>query len=530
MRHLVPLALALCLACSPEEGADAGTPGPDAAVLDAGAPRDGGGIDASALDAGTFEVTVRPTGIDDVLVNPNAGLADFHFGWVCNLPPVDFTPAECATRAEGSLPENHPRPSVAYFRWSWRDLEPTRGEIDFALIDAALQSANALDETLGFRVMTIEEGGYGIPDWLVSTIEGQDIGGTFWPDYRDATFQAEHQRFVAALGDRYDGHPALDHVDIGTVGCWGEWNTACLSGVGGLIDVYAPADDAERGAIVGAYSSMIDHHVEAFGETPLVMLGIGGEPGGELDVFVHAMEAGTGWRVDCWGDWGWFGPTWSHQDDLYPQMISATTAAFPAFGEVWQHAPIQLEVCGTMPGWHDRGWTADAPGGEVYRSFEWAVAQHAAVLNAKRTAIPADYLPALEDLLRRNGYRYAITELSHHDVVDAGGVLALAVAWTNRGTTPSYTRRTLAYRLRSDTETRVFESAADVRTWLPGDWAQPEAFAIPSDLPAGTYALEVAILDRAGTSPATDPLPPLALAMEGRDADGWYPLSTIDVN
>ena len=218
----------------------------------------GGGDGGDAPDAALGDVTVEPVRIDDVLTNPNMGFADFHFGWWCNLPPVDFTPGECADRAGSNLPDNHPRPGVAYFRWLWRDLEPVRGEIDFGLIDTAIQSANQLGETLGFRVMMIDEGGAGVPDWLRAApydVAGPTIGGTFWPDVRDPSFAAEHERFVSALGARYDDHPGLDHVDIGSVGCWGEWNTACLPDGAGIIDVYGPANDAERDEIAAALES-----------------------------------------------------------------------------------------------------------------------------------------------------------------------------------------------------------------------------------------------------------------------------------
>src|SRR3970040_2228282 len=92
-------------------------------------------------DATLGDVTVEPERIADVLTNPNMGFADFHFGWVCNLPPISFTPEECAARDQDSWPANYPDSAVAYFRWTWKDLEPVRGEIDFAMIDTAIQSA-----------------------------------------------------------------------------------------------------------------------------------------------------------------------------------------------------------------------------------------------------------------------------------------------------------------------------------------------------------------------------------------------------
>jgi hypothetical protein len=489
---------------------------------------------AEVRTPGTGDVTVKPNRIGDVLVNPGMGLANFHFGWMCNLPPVTFSAEQCAARTRQAWRENHPDSGTAYFRWHWRDLEPVRGRLDFELVDRAIQSANALHETLGFRVMTIADDGIGIPDWLRDRIRGQELasanGTTYWPDYRDATFQEEHARFVAALAARYDGHPALDHVDVGSVGCWGEWNTACLSqGEAGLFGVYSPKNPADEQVIADAYKGLITAFTTSFTRTPLVMLGIGSGGGLERDVFVHALERGTGWRVDCWGDFGYFSNTWSHQTHAYPQMIGQASAAYPAFPEVWRHAPIQLEVCGTMPEWLARGWTADAPDGKVYRTFQWALEQHASVLNAKWTAIPSEYVSALNELLVRNGYRFVVDSLSHPSTLALGDALVLASTWSNLGVAPIYVPRTLSYRLRRAERSVSFESKEDVRRWLPGTWSVTDSFTLPSDLAPGVYELEVALVDRAGQNPSTDPLPPLALGIEGRATDGWYGLSRVTV-
>lgn len=482
-------------------------------------------------------VRVVPARINDVLTNPGMGFANFHFGWWCNLPPVTFPPEVCADRVLLHWPVNYPDAGTAYFRWTWADLEPVRGEIDFDLIDATIQSANVLGETLSFRVMTILEGGVGVPAWLLEApyaVPGETWDDTFWPDYRDPTFQAEHQRFVAALGARYDGHPAMDHVDIGSVGCWGEWNTACLTGAGGIFEVLHPASNAERQEILDAFSGLIDDYLQAFPSTPTVMLGLDANPppgdtNWELLTMLHATGNGAGWRVDCWGDWGFWGG-WTHMEDAYPVMIANATEADPQFPDVYRTAPIQLEVCGTIPQWQGFGWSADPPDGEVYRTFQWALEQHASVLNAKFTDIPAEYLPAIDDLLTENGYRLVIDRFSHRPSVGPGDLVTFATTWTNLGVAPPYNPRTVAYRLTDGAEELVLEGAADITSWLPGSTTVVDSFTIPADLPAGTYDVDVALIDRDGTDPATLALPPLHLGVEGRRPDGWYALSQLFVD
>src|SRR5947209_1642962 len=74
----------------------------------------GGGPNVMVPPRGST-VTVQPTEIDDILYNPGMGFADFHLGF--GKPPLP--------------PSQHPRPTVAYFRWSWADLEPAEGQYDY---------------------------------------------------------------------------------------------------------------------------------------------------------------------------------------------------------------------------------------------------------------------------------------------------------------------------------------------------------------------------------------------------------------
>jgi hypothetical protein len=494
-------------------------------------PVDGDAFEEDAPEAGT--VTAQPKRIDDVLTNPGMGFASFHFGWWCNLPPITYSPQECAKRVRQHWPENYPASGTAYFRWHWRELEPERGQIAFDVIDAAIKSANQLGMTLSFRVMTVDEGKSGLPDWLTRApyeVSGEwrpgGGGKTFWPDYRDPTLQREHARFIAALGSRYDGHPAVDSIDIGTVGCWGEWNTACLTDVDNIIDVYDPSGRKERQEIVTALTQLIDHHLRAFPNTPVIMLGL--DPA-NVEIMLYATRGGAGWRADCWGDWGMWGGSWSHQTKAYPSMLAAAKASDPGFVDVWKRAPVHLEVCGTLNKWHELGWTATKPDGKVLKTFQWALNHHASLLNVKSQPVPESYLEAIDELLKRVGYRFVVDSFNHQRSVRAGSTTTFASTWSNLGVTPTYVPRTLTYRLRGKSKTVTFPSSRDTRTWLPGRWKVPDSVTVPEDIPAGTYEIDVALLDRDGVDPDTKALPPLFLGIAGRRPDGWYSVSQLTI-
>jgi hypothetical protein len=56
----------------------------------------------------------------------------------------------------------------------------------------------------------------------------------------------------------------------------------------------------------------------------------------------------------------------------------------------------------------------------------------------------------------------------------------------------------------------------------PGDVVEVmDTIKLPADLPAGTYALAIGVVEK--TTPV------VKLGIKGRDAEGWYPLSRISI-
>lgn len=275
-----------------------------------------------------------------------------------------------------------------------------------------------------------------------------------------------------------------------------------------------------------ALTQLIEHHLSAFPKTPVVMMGLDAE---NASILAHATRGGAGWRVDCWGDWGMWGGSWSHQGNLYPSMIAAAVAADPGFLDIWKRAPVQLEVCGTLEQWQELRWTPAKPDGQVHKTFQWALKHHASVLNAKSKPVPADYVAAIDELLKRVGYRFVVDGFNHQQTVEAGTSTTFIAGWSNLGVAPSYLPRTLVYRLRGESRAVVFTSTADTLDWLPGTFVTRDTIAVPADLPPGTYEIDLALLDRKGTSPDTEALPPLFLGIAGRRSDGWYTVSRLTV-
>jgi hypothetical protein len=69
----------------------------------------------------------------------------------------------------------------------------------------------------------------------------------------------------------------------------------------------------------------------------------------------------------------------------------------------------------------------------------------------------------------------------------------------------------------------VLVTGADIRGWLPGDNLFDDAVLVPGDLPRGDYGLSLGLVDLSTHEPR------IRLAIDGRDADGWYALGKIRI-
>jgi len=325
-------------------------------------------------------------------------------------------------------------------------------------------------------------------------------GRQHWvPDFSDALFREKHFRLIRELGRRYDGHPDLDLVDIGSVGLWGEWHMSGTTALDTGKPVPMPSVEM-RQAIIDAWR-------EAFPKTPKVVL-VGSEEG-----MRRAVKDGLGWRADCLGDMGGFSKTWNHMNNFYLQQIEKTGAA-----DAWKSAPVAFESCWDMRKWKQENW-------DIAHIFDYALRLHTSYMNNKSAPIPDSTREEVEKFIRRLGYRFVIRSVEHDAEVRAGGKLAISIAWENVGVAPPYHDYRVAVRL-----TNVRESSAkpfvimtdqSIRGWLPGLHRTDVPLAVPDAIPPGEYNLAVGIVESATKTPA------VRLAITGRDADGWYPLGRI---
>jgi len=426
---------------------------------------------------GQDNLVIIPAPMDEVLSNPGIGVETFY---------------------EGSQPKNYPDSRIYYWRFNWIDIETKKGEIDFAKIDKKLSNARARGQRVGIRINAVNDYGCSVcvPQYVRDAAGGKMVGAgedggqyarVFWPNYNKAFLDAI-ENLMTALGKKYDGHPDLNHVDIGFFGCWGEYNSACTTD---KVNLWTEA----------IRNRNTDIHLNAFPTTTVIA------QGGDS----YANSKGAGWRGDCFGDWGMFGSGWNHMENAYP-------AEAKTCDDCWKTGMVSFEVCGVLNSQYKNKYDFEKT---MNMGLDW----HMSSMNAKSSAVPLSWMPILNKALNRMGYRYNILKLEHASVVPQGGVVSVKMDWENKGVAPSYHDYILRMELTpaSGGPSFTHDFKVDVKTWLPGLFKVEEEITIPSDLKKGKYKMMFALL-----FPDTEE-PAIKLGIVGIDKNGWYPLSDVTV-
>jgi hypothetical protein len=357
-----------------------------------------------------------------------------------------------------------------------------------------LEEARAHAQILAIRLMPYDPK-HPLPEWYRNSgarraNKPTDKDGKIWqPDFSDPLFLKYWGELVAAAGERYDGHPDLDSVDISSIGYWGEgWSP------------YMPAFAVQKAAI--------DIWVKAFKRTPLLM------NFDEQQALTYGTQQGAGWRLDCLGDMRLTSDNRDFRAEMltvYPQQVVRA-----GIQDVWQRSPVSLETCWVPGYWLKQGW-------DVKYILDQALRWHVSSVNIKSSAIPSQWKGAFEEFQKKMGYRFILRRVEYPRAVKAGQMMPVNMWWLNAGVAPIYRDYRLALQISSTEGSAVLTVPVDVRKWLPGDAVFDGTLYVPETLKPGTYKLRVAILDPRRETPA------IRLAIEGRQSDGWYDLGSISI-
>src|SRR5258708_15766343 len=163
------------------------------------------------MRAAAQNTVVRPTEIDDVLINPGMGIETFNrFSGQALNEGVTWS----EVGPEAVLPDapagavDFPGSSVAYLRWFWFQLEPEPGHYRWEIIDSALAEARRHGQTLGVRLMPYDNH-HPLPEWYRKSDarranKPEDKDGDIWaPGYAEPTYRWALSASITQCRQRY---------------------------------------------------------------------------------------------------------------------------------------------------------------------------------------------------------------------------------------------------------------------------------------------------------------------------------------
>jgi hypothetical protein len=161
------------------------------------------------------------------------------------------------------------------------------------------------------------------------------FGGTdvWMPDLDDEQVRLDLQKLIAALGSRYGNNAAVDSIDLGLIGDWGEqhfWDTR-------------PTPPYPSPSTLKWLSDTFRAH---FRVPVLVNDGIWEN---NPQAFQDAVRSGLGWRVDCWGGQ-------REMTTKYPRCCGSMAPRAGDIGALWRDGRLavgRLSVAG-KPSMGDR--------------------------------------------------------------------------------------------------------------------------------------------------------------------------------
>lgn len=476
---------------------------------------------ASAPTVFSADIEVLPVESTAQLQTRGVGIQDF----IIRMP----TDQQLENCSFGSAYESNnpldPKVGSIYIRMLWQHFEPEEGEYAWDKLDRVLECANEANKSVDLRLKLTYPGhkecseseliddpgciAYDtLPAWLLEQVNTHttDVFADAeyeMPDWNDSVFIEKHEALIKALGERYNGHPDLNSVDIGSVGAWGEWH------------IYG---DSDLMPTIAQQKTVIDLYKSAFSDTPLVApadsfyqeeSGEFGETGAYL-----GESALSGWRGDSWGRSYFNDQRYQPINDLIPER--------------WKTHPVLIETSDIISIWAGANIapSEEIDSKDIQLAFEDALGWHVSQVNLKGDDIPEAFSEAFQEAAKKLGFRLVLSKATLPESAAINSTINLEMDWKNVGVAPPYRDFRIALRLINETGEVKAEKITEesVKGWLPEQSivAKP-SFDVPADLPAGNYALQVGLVfhNAAGRT--------LPIAVEGTTADNWFPLGSVEV-
>ena len=466
----------------------------------------------------------------------------------------------------------------ASLRISWRQLQPADPhtlppdapddrKFDFSVIDDTLTKLANRNMRLTLRVYAYnsccndsysDNTNIAIPDWMRPTATSYPgppntpkPGVTqVVPNWNDPGYLDAFTQLLAALGRRYDGDERLSVFEFSGYGDFKENGISYLRDVLGAPGA-APDDSVAK---LGYYSQLRDQsitiasirqlvaaNVNAFPHTQLVVSPQNSEIVRELlaDDVTKKLSAPVGIRSDCLGVQAPL-PAWAESSDS--QLVGTNDAVVNATKQRLASAPVISEWCRLPNGTDPRSY---------YEKGLHDVVRYHVSMTSSANFPDRDSTSAMDPTLyllwaqanSSAGYRYSVEALPGSQSIQ-GNVATVSVAWTNYGSAAATEQWVPSYKLVdfSGAVVRSLPATVNLKTLVRDDSSQSREEAVPATsnesvhvdltgLAPGHYTLRASVdwqQHKPGASHVVN-YAPMALARDGRDGSGLYPIATLDI-
>jgi len=164
-------------------------------------------------------------------------LSNPHKGWYIHFVDNGFSrPFYRDSIPAGEHLENIPGIHHLYIRFDWSDIELSEGVYDWSKIDNIINEWKPYGLKFSMRMCTCCKNTFvdsSVPHWVLdlgtkgyffegpNRFTGKD--SRHWmPDYADPIYMEKLENFMRAYGEKYNGHPDIEFIDVGTYGVFGE--------------------------------------------------------------------------------------------------------------------------------------------------------------------------------------------------------------------------------------------------------------------------------------------------------------------
>ncbi len=427
----------------------------------------------------------------------------------------------------------------ASMRISWRQLQPIDPatlppdapddrKFDFSAIDDTLNKLASRNMRLSLRITTVNTDPHdttiAIPEWMrpASTSYPAAPNGSrtpqVVPNWDDPRYLDAFCRLLAALGRRYNGDERLSVFEF--------------SGYSQFRD---------QGISDASVRQLVTANVNAFPHTQLVVAPQHPEIVRALlaDDVTKRLSAPVGIRAECLGTQSPL-PAWAESGDS--QYVRNNDAVVNVLKQRLASAPVITQWCplpaGTDPKTYYEKGLHDVLRYHVSMtsSTYFPDRDSTSAMNPKLYALWAQANAAA-------GYRYSIQARPGSQSIE-GKVAAILVEWTNYGSAATTERWAPGYKLvdSSGAVVRTLPSTVNLKTLVHDDSSPSREEAVPATftetvhvdlagLAPGHYTLRASVDWQQHKPGATHVVNygPMALARDGRDGSGLYPVAALDI-